>query len=166
MVPSLIGLRPDAGPDKKEFLPLFSFDTVEGSAHGNNPENRTRKTSRKNSHMISESGLWRATVLLPLLFLGRLHISPSTATPVVERRCSLNQCAEQCRATSAARHIHAALSSLQQTDTPESAGEMRVRGTVGRRDGRVGGQRMSTFPVCSQWLNAVKVAQPEIYHSA
>lgn len=55
VVPSLIGLRIPDGPGP--FLPLSSSDTVEGSAHGNNPENRARKTSRKNSHMISESGL-------------------------------------------------------------------------------------------------------------
>lgn len=55
VVPSLIGLRIPDGPGS--FLPLSSSDTVEGSAHGNNPENRARKTSRKNSHMISESGL-------------------------------------------------------------------------------------------------------------
>lgn len=38
-------------------LPFSSSDTVEGSAHGNNPENRARKASRKNSDMFSESGL-------------------------------------------------------------------------------------------------------------
>lgn len=52
------------------------------------------------------------------------------------------------------------LLSVQRTDAPETAGEMRVsgRGTEGRRGGSVG-ERMSTFPVFSQWLNAVKVAQ-------
>lgn len=38
-------------------LPFSSSDTVDGSAQGNNPENRARKASRKNSDMFSESGL-------------------------------------------------------------------------------------------------------------
>ncbi|CAB1446178.1 unnamed protein product [Pleuronectes platessa] len=48
-------------------LPFSSSDSVEGSARGNNPEHRARKASRKNSDMISESGLRAATVLLPVL---------------------------------------------------------------------------------------------------
>lgn len=54
-VPSFIGLRIPDGPGSS--LPFSSSDTVEGSAHGNNPENRARKASRKNSDMVSESGL-------------------------------------------------------------------------------------------------------------
>lgn len=38
-------------------LPFPSSDTVEGSAHGNNPENTARKAIRKNSDMFTESGL-------------------------------------------------------------------------------------------------------------
>lgn len=64
VLPSLIGLRIPGGPGEKEILPLSLSDTVSGSAHGNNPEKRARKTSRKKSNMISESGLWRAAVLL------------------------------------------------------------------------------------------------------
>lgn len=56
-LPSLIGLRIPGGQGKKAFLPLSLSDTVRGSAHGNNPEKRARKTSRKKSNMISESGL-------------------------------------------------------------------------------------------------------------
>jgi len=54
-VPSFTGLRSPDGPDSS--LPLSSPDTAEGSAHGNNPENRARRASRKNSDMFSESGL-------------------------------------------------------------------------------------------------------------
>lgn len=56
VLPSLIGLRIPGGPGEKEFLPFSLSDTVSGSAHGNNPEKRARKTSRKKSNMISESG--------------------------------------------------------------------------------------------------------------
>lgn len=75
LLPSLIGLRIPGGPSKKEFLPSSLSDAVEGSAHGNNPEKRARKTIKKESNMISESGLERAAVLLlvpaPLLPLRR-----------------------------------------------------------------------------------------------
>lgn len=64
VLPSLIGLRIPGGPGGKEFLPFSLSDTVSGSARGNNPEKRARKTSRKKSNMISESGLQRAAVLL------------------------------------------------------------------------------------------------------
>lgn len=57
LLPSLIGLRIPDGPSKKEFLPLSLSVTVEGSPHGNNPEKRARKTSKKKSNMVSESGL-------------------------------------------------------------------------------------------------------------
>lgn len=77
VLPSLFWLRIPSGPGKKEFLPLSLSDTVKGSAHGNNPEKRARKTRRKKSDMISESGLERAAVLLlvpaPLLPLRRHH---------------------------------------------------------------------------------------------
>lgn len=96
LLPSLMGLRIPDGPGKKEFLPLSLSDAVEGSAHGNNPEKRARKTIRKKSNMISESGLERAAVLLlvpaPLLPLRhhRGNRAPLFGEPVrrTEQRSS------------------------------------------------------------------------------
>lgn len=104
-------------------LPLSSPDTAEGSAHGNNPENRARKASRKNSDMFSESGLYRATVLLPVLLPVRVQSPPpplpGCRTPLfgdVQR----NQCAEQCSAPPrSATHAHRR--SVQRADAPETA---------------------------------------------
>lgn len=56
--------------------------------------------------------------------------------------------------------MHTAALCTANRRTGDKQGEMRVsgRGTERRRGGS-GGERMSTFPVFSQWLNAVKVAQ-------
>lgn len=95
MVPSLIPLHPRR---PGSFLPFSSSDTVEGSAHGNNPEKRARKASRKNSDMISESGLQRATVLLLVLVVVLVRVHSPPPPPPVWRAPLFGdvQCAEQC----------------------------------------------------------------------
>lgn len=74
-------------PLPRSVLPFSSSDTFEGSAHGNNPEKRARKASRKKSDMFPETADYLVAAVLPLAGPG--PVSPLHHHPVAERRSSV-----------------------------------------------------------------------------
>lgn len=152
-------------PHVRSVLPFSSSDTLEGSAHRNNPEKRARKARRKKSDMFPESAGFPWLVLVRV----RVQSPPLHRHPVVECGSSVMSGGTSAQKKCGSRPhrlpdtcTHRC--SPQRTGAPETAGEMRGRGRGrgwgGGGTGGVGGAGgWRRFPVFSQRFNAGRVTQ-------